>query len=134
MDCTCFIVPRDVLERLAHDPDLSSELRGAAARTMQVNSRLRALRSQAAALCGAPSLSGQPLAELAPVPSVTVYDCKHNQRLPGTPVAAPGTAADATARRTFDQTTRLADFYREAFGRNSIDDAGLAMMSSIHFA
>jgi Zn-dependent metalloprotease len=31
------------------------------------------------------------------------------------------------------ETTRLAAFYKQAFNRNSIDDAGLTLMSSIHY-
>src|SRR4051812_7835245 len=113
MHCTCFIVPRDVLERLARDPDFSDDVRDAAARSVQISARLRDLRKQAGALTNLASLSGLPVAELAAVPAVTVYDCKHNQRLPGSPVTEPAASADGTAKRTFAQTSRLAEFYRK---------------------
>ena len=70
---------------------------------------------------------------LAPVPAVTVYDCKNTQSLPGTPVANPGDSSDMTAKRAFDTTHAVIDFYRECFGRNSVDDAGMTLMSSIHY-
>jgi hypothetical protein len=36
MSCTCFIVPQDVLERLAKDSSLSEELRNASANTSRI--------------------------------------------------------------------------------------------------
>jgi Zn-dependent metalloprotease len=74
-----------------------------------------------------------PAAELAAAPAVTVYDCKHTQTLPGTPIASPGDASDGATKRAFDETTKVAEFYKQVFGRNSIDNAGMTMMSSIHY-
>src|ERR1019366_1540761 len=71
--------------------------------------------------------------KLAAAPIVTVYDCKHSQTLPGTPVPKPGSSTDSTAKRTFKEITSVADFYKKVFKRNSIDNAGMTMMSSIHF-
>jgi Zn-dependent metalloprotease len=133
MSCTCFIVPQDVLERLAKDNSLSEELRKASADTSQISVEIRKLRNQAAALTSAATLDGAALVTLAAAPMVTVYDCKHSKTLPGTPVPNPGSSADTTAKRTFNETTGVADFYKKVFNRNSIDNAGMTMMSSIHF-
>ena len=70
---------------------------------------------------------------LATVPAVTIYDCKNTQSLPGTPVPNPGSSADITAKRAFDMTRAVVDFYRQCFKRNSVDDAGMTLMSSIHY-
>jgi Zn-dependent metalloprotease len=70
---------------------------------------------------------------LARTPEITVYDCKHHQTLPGALVAKPGTAKDATAKRTFKETTAVAEFYRTVFKRNSVDDAGMTLLSSVHY-
>ena len=70
---------------------------------------------------------------LASVPAVTVYDCKNTRSLPGSPVSNPGSSSDITAKRAFDTTRAVVDFYRQCFGRNSIDDAGMTLMSSIHY-
>ena len=133
MSCTCFIVPQDVLERLAQDKKLSAQVRKASAATAQISVEIRKLRNQAAALTGVAASVGAPLAKLAAAPKVTVYDCKHTQTLPGTPIANPKTSADATAKRTFKETTRVAEFYKKVFKRNSIDNAGMTLMSSIHY-
>ncbi|MDW6022700.1 M4 family metallopeptidase [Mesorhizobium sp. BAC0120] len=70
---------------------------------------------------------------LAPKPAVTVYDCQHSTSLPGTPIRNPSSSSDATAKRTFDETTAVADFFNTCFGRNSVDDHGMTLMSSIHY-
>ena len=73
------------------------------------------------------------LVTLAAAPSVTVYDCKHTQTLPGTPVPKPKTSSDGSVKRSFNQTSKVAKFYQQVFNRNSIDDHGMTMMSSVHF-
>jgi Zn-dependent metalloprotease len=70
---------------------------------------------------------------LASVPAITVYDCRNTRSLPGSPVANPGGSSDITAKRAFDTTHAVVDFYRQCFGRNSVDDAGMTLMSSIHY-
>ncbi|CAM3715548.1 M4 family metallopeptidase [Roseateles saccharophilus] len=133
MTCTCHIVPKDVLERLASDKKLSAELRKAARDSARMSDGLRALRTQAAALTQLAHEAGSHLVQLAIAPKITVYDCKHTQTLPGAPIASPGASKDATAKRCFAETTDVAKFYKTVFGRNSIDDAGMTMMSSIHY-
>ena len=86
MSCTCFIVPREVLTRLSQDRELSAELRKGLFDTAQISHELRALRSQAAKLTSVAMAHAGALVELAASPQVTVYDCKHSQHLPGTPV------------------------------------------------
>ena len=132
--CTCAIVPRDVLERFAADRRLDAELRRSAAESARISDVLRALREQTGELAALSVAAGAHLVELAAKPKVTVYDCKHTQNLPGAPVASPKKSTDATAQRAFVATTAVAQFYRSVFGRNSIDDGGMTLMSSIHFA
>jgi len=50
MSCTCFIVPQDVLDKLAKDSSLSEELRKASANTSRISVEIRKLRNQAGAL------------------------------------------------------------------------------------
>jgi Zn-dependent metalloprotease len=133
MSCTCFIVPAPALKKLASDPKLPAKVRKAAANTAIISDEIRKLRDQALFVTMAASLAAPPVRALAATPAITVYDCKHHQTLPGTPVPKPGSASDATAKRTFKETTGVADFYKKVFNRNSIDDAGMTMMSSIHY-
>jgi Zn-dependent metalloprotease len=133
MSCTCFIVPGDVLTRLAQDKELSAELRKTFFETAQISDEIRALRDQAAKLTSVARVHAGAIDELATAPTVTVYDCQHTESLPGTPVPKPQKSPDSTAKRTFNKTTSAAKFYKDVFKRNSMDDHGMTMMSSIHF-
>lgn len=132
--CGCQIVPNKVLRRLAEEADLSEQVRRQMVDTALVDLEVRKLRAQALQLA---RVSGAiaPVAAmaLAPAPSVTVYDCQHGQTLPGAPIGHPEDSADASARRTFTETRAVADFYKQVFNRNSIDGAGMTLLSSIHF-
>jgi Zn-dependent metalloprotease len=133
MSCKCFIVPHEVLTRFAQDRELSAELRKGLFATAQISHELRELRGQAAKLTSVAVAHADALIELAPSPTVTVYDCKHTQTLPGAPVPHQGNSSDPTAKRAFNETTHVAKFYKDVFNRNSIDNHGMTMMSSIHF-
>jgi Zn-dependent metalloprotease len=133
MSCTCFIIPPDVLKRLASDRNLPAEVRAAAQNTANISAAMRNMREQALAVTVAAGAAARPMRALAKAPAITVYDCKHHQTLPGALVAKPATAKDATAKRTFVETTAVAEFYRTVFKRNSVDDAGMTLLSSVHY-
>ena len=133
MACSCFIIPNDVLTKLSHDKKLSAQLRKSLVDTAQISHELRELRTQAGKLTNVAAARSSGLVTLAAAPAVTVYDCKHTQTLPGTPVPKPKTSSDAAAKRAVNQTSKVAKFYQQVFNRNSIDDHGMTMMSSIHY-
>jgi Zn-dependent metalloprotease len=133
MQCSCCFVPKDVLTRLSGDKTLSAELRQASAFTSRVSDELRKLRTQAGEVTTASQSVGAHMLTLAAAPKVTVYDCKHSQTLPGSPVPSPKASKDGTAKRAFGETSKVAEFYKKVFKRNSIDDAGMTLMSSVHY-
>jgi Zn-dependent metalloprotease len=133
MSCQCFIIPKDVLERFSKDKSLTEVERKNFADMAQFESHWRKMRSlltpsNAFAL---QSLSGN--TAVAATPTVTVYNCASGTSLPGLPISNPGSAADNTAKRTFVQTTVVADFYQTVFGRNSVDNLAMTLQSSIHY-
>ena len=132
------IIPAAVLRRLAEDDSIPADSREALLDSAAVEPTWRDLRSAHSeatqSLLLAARTTGLRVAEvLTPVPAVTVYDCKNTQSLPGSPVSNPGESSDPTAKRAFEVTNAVVDFYRECFGRNSVDDAGMTLMSSIHY-
>lgn len=135
MACRCNIIPSDVLSRLAQDESIGQEARKRMIETMALDAKLRKLRRVNAEISRtairANSIAG--FAQLAANPVVSVYDCKTTMSLPGSPVANPGASSDATAARAFTETKAVADFYKRAFGRSSIDDQGMTLISSIHY-
>ena len=134
--CQCFIVPADVLERFAKDKKLSEEQRKSFVDTAKLETEWRKTRDAQSKLARMAQtlLPSAPAAAAPAVPAITVFDCAHGNTLPGSPVANPGTSADATAKRAFAVTKAVADFYLSLFGRNSVDSAGMTLMSSIHYS
>jgi Zn-dependent metalloprotease len=134
MSCTCFIIPADVLARLAGDKKLPPDTRKALVDSARISDAMRKLRVQNTLLSAvAQDINHGFGVQVAPVPKVLVDDCNKKQLLPGTPVASPKTSKDKTAQRAFVEATSVARFYKQVFGRNSVDDAGLTLLSSVHF-
>ena len=133
MTCHCQIIPNEVLERLSRDTKLSATERKNLADTALVDVQIRKLRIQAGKLTAVTASLGLAPTVVAAAPAITVSDCHHSQTLPGTPVANPATSSDGTIKRAAVETKAVADFYQSVFGRNSIDDAGMTMSSSVHY-
>ena len=106
--CSCFIVPKAVLELLSQDLSLPEETRKALADTGATEATWRKLRTANVEATKAKMAIRGIGAALATSPVVTVFDCHHTTSLPGTPVANPAGSTDITARRTFDTTTQVA--------------------------
>jgi Zn-dependent metalloprotease len=131
--CRCFIVPGDVLQRLADELNLSAEAKQALRLSAILDGHIRQLREQVQKLTATKAALSPVKVTVAPEPAVTVYNCHGSQTLPGRPVQNPDTAGDADSQQIFQVTTSVAQFYKQVFGRNSIDDAGMTMMSSEHY-
>lgn len=133
-DCHCFIIPHRVLERLAKDSKLSAETRKGFSDTLRFEREWRKVRiaqSNLARLACAILPSGLVAASF---PAIIVDDCGHGTTLPGCPVPDPASSSDTTARRANIETRAVAEFYQTAFGRNSVDNEGKTLLSSIHFS
>jgi hypothetical protein len=63
-----------------------------------------------------------------------VYDARKKDSLPGKLVRSEGEpkVADAAVNEAYDFSGDTFDFYLERFGRNSLDDAGMTLISSVH--
>ena len=135
MCLTCHIVPKSVLQRLAKDRSLSAEQRKNFEYTIKLDVEFRQLRKQAAKLTRIASLIAAPVAAAAvpTKPNITVFDSNHREALPGVQLPNPATSTDETARHVLAETTSLTEFYTRVFGRNSVDGAGMTLISSIHY-
>jgi len=96
---------------------------------MQTAARMRALREAAQAL---PTL----MAVTSPTKKKTrqVFDAKGSDHLPGTLVRSEGQAkvADVAVNEAYDGAGDTYDFYSQIFQRNSLDDKGMTLISSVH--
>ncbi|TDD89805.1 M4 family metallopeptidase [Actinomadura rubrisoli] len=122
----CHIVPPHMLDRIARDA-ADPALRDRARRTLALTS---AQRSERRTLQVSPPSPNEDF-----VPDRTIKDAENREELPGKPVRAEGAAAtgDKVVDQAYDWLGATFDFYEAAYRRNSIDGAGLAMISTVHY-
>jgi Zn-dependent metalloprotease len=134
--CCCFIAPPDLLARLATEG--TPEQREAAVRTLSASAALRTQRTIVSSLMRQTDV---PVAKLAGLETTKerqiVYDNQHRGRsfLPGVKIRAHGDAAssDAAVNEAFDGAAQTYDFYQRVFSRDSVDDKGMTLVSSVHY-
>ena len=123
------ILPPYILERLAESPD--ARVRRRAIDAIAQSAALRATRSTLAAM-GAMAAIPSPRARKHRL----VYDAKHGNfvDLPGTLVREEGDRAskDPAVDEAYNHSGYTYDFYRRVFDRNSLDDRGMSLVSSVH--
>jgi Zn-dependent metalloprotease len=125
----CFVVPLDVLRRLATsgNPDLAE----AAGRTLSLTQSMGTFRAQLST--GAPSAA----AVKREGRRRQIFDCKDFNDLPGDPVRSETDTApnrDKAVNEAFDHAGTTWDFYKTIFGRESVDGNGKTLVSSVHYS
>jgi Zn-dependent metalloprotease len=65
----------------------------------------------------------------------TLYDAKHGSSLPGTQVRKEGDppVADVAVNEAYDGSGWTYDLYKDIYGRDSIDNKGLPLISTVHY-
>lgn len=122
------IVPPYMLDRLARCDDRVVRDRAIAA--ISRSAAVRAVRAFAA--------QGVPGMMAVPSPSARkhrlVYDARGRDALPGVLTRSEGErkSDDVAVNEAYDHAGATYDFYRDLFGRNSLDDAGMTLISSVH--
>ncbi len=118
----CCILPDHILRRLAeHD-----QYRERALHTLAITERLRGRRE----------VLGQFAAALSTgVERRTIYDAQNQTTLPGKLVRGEGDGptGDIAVNEAYDFSGATYDFYQKAYNRNSIDDQGMRLDSSVHY-
>lgn len=122
----CHIVPPHMLERIARDAG-DPALRDRARRTLVLSAAQRTERRLLPLEVPSPSEDF--------VPNRTINDAEHREDLPGRTVRAEGAPAtgDTAVDRAYDWLSATFDFFEAAYRRNSIDGAGLKMISTVHY-
>ena len=119
----CSILPPHILKKLVDDP----ELRERALHNLELTEQLRGMRT---------AFSILPLTTPAGAKHRTIYDAHNKTHLPGTKVFDEGqtpASTDVTVREAYNYSGDTYDFYEKVFNRNSVDDHGLTLKSSVHF-
>jgi Zn-dependent metalloprotease len=122
----CFIIPPYILNHLAEQGD--EQQRARALQTMALSERLRGQRDV---------LGLMTVKSLTPPGEKrrTVYDAKHRTALPGKLVRSEGGKAskDVATNEAYDSAGATYDFYEKVFQRNSVDDRGMRLDSTVHY-
>ncbi|WP_026313651.1 M4 family metallopeptidase [Actinomadura flavalba] len=121
----CTIVPPHILERVATAGDPA--LRDIARRTLALSAGVRSERRIAPVRPAAPTEDF--------VPDRTIKDAGYRTELPGDTVRAEGGPAtgDPVADQSYEWLGTTFDFFEAAYRRNSIDGAGLPLISTVHY-
>jgi Zn-dependent metalloprotease len=121
------IIPPFLLERMAEAGD--SAIRRRAVVDLAQATAVHAVRDLVRTM---PSLLA------TPSPSCCrdrlIYDAGGSDNLPGRLVRREGDrrSRDPAVNEAYDHSGATYDFYSEVFGRNSLDDAGMTLISSVH--
>lgn len=121
------IIPPYIIENLAKSED--PEVRAEAIAHLSADATVRAFRQPE-----------QPTPSLIPMASPNrqklrlVYDAQGTGELPGTLVRAEGQedVSDEAVNEAYHFSGDAYDFYEEIFQRNSLDNEGMALVSSVH--
>jgi len=122
----CGFIPPDILDHIARNGDQKQQDR--ARHALEASAEMRGERRALGAIPG--------LLAVAPGGKRrTVYDAKKTRDLPGTVVRGEGNPAskDPAVNEAYEGSGKTYDFYKAVYGRNSIDDHGLRLDSSVHF-
>ncbi|HEV7649268.1 MAG TPA: M4 family metallopeptidase [Actinophytocola sp.] len=131
----CYILPQVVLLEAA---DRDEDLREAATNTLAASASMRTQRAALTQMVRLLGVAGARIGELTPAGKVnTVYDVDHGSwdALPGQKARGDGEppVADGAVNEAFDNAAKTRQFYADVLKRDSIDAAGLELVSSVHF-
>jgi Zn-dependent metalloprotease len=127
----CILPPR-VLRNIALKG--ADEEREAALKTLALDNTIRTSRVMHA-LVGGLRMPHPMDAIAAPAPKRSIYDAGHTENLPGSIKRSEGQAAvsDKAVNQAYDGLGDTFTFYLQAYQRNSIDNAGLPLIASVHY-
>ncbi|KAH7066062.1 extracellular metalloprotease precursor [Paraphoma chrysanthemicola] len=140
----CGFVPPYVLEAIAASDLVAEESQKACRDTLKyINSRAEHDHGISGLAQTSTAQGQQPLVE-APVGANQgsqtslrrmIYDCKDTASRPGTLARSEGDSRvkDRQINNCYDGFKITHDFYSRVFGRNSLDNAGLVLIGSVHF-
>jgi Zn-dependent metalloprotease len=64
---------------------------------------------------------------------IRIYDAQNGQNLPGTPVPNPAKSKDVAVKEAYKGASITYDLYKTVYDRDSIDDKGMCIESTVHY-
>ena len=131
--CVCFAVPSKLLRKLAAKAGEADQrvLHEHIAST----ARFRSQRSAWSGASPATLLFAEPARKVKKPYQRAVFDAGMGTQLPGKSVRTEGgrPVRDTAVNQVYDNTGIALEFFSKIFGRNSIDDLGMRVISAVHF-
>lgn len=126
----CSIVPPYMLQKLAESPD--PQVRDRAIATIEVTARAQSIRTAMSRTINV--MSAAPASSRTKVRRV--FDCQGTSDLSRKLVMQENDPepVDIASREAYDYAGITWDFFNTVFGRNSIDNRGLTIVSSVHYS
>ena len=121
------VIPPYLADQLAKSDDPKLRDLGLASKASQARFRaMRTLSSAMPRMMAVPSPAGNK--------HRLVYTADGNDQIPGKLVRSEGQkkSKDKAVNEAYDGAGKTYDFYDAVFGRNSLDDAGMKLISSVH--
>lgn len=125
----CFIIPPHILREITRNG--SESQKDWALHTLTISDRIRAERHAFVS----PQMSKEQIKKIIPK-NRTIYTADNTANLPGNKLRAEGQAPtnDAATDQAYYGTGATFDLYQHIYQRNSIDDNGLGLLSTVHYA
>ena len=122
--CVCFAIPSRMFTKLVE----KRRGKGAGQPHLKHAGHLRSLRYEA-------GQSRMPAARSRQA-GRSIYDLANSEKLPGRLVRTEGgkPSTDKAANQAFDNAGIALAFFKEVFGRKSIDGKGMAVVSAVHYS
>jgi Zn-dependent metalloprotease len=126
------ILPPHVLRNIARNGNRDE--REAALNTLALDSTFRTTRLTYT-LAGGLKVPHPEAAIAPPNEKRSIYDAHHAQRLPGKLMRSEGqdATADVAVNQAYDGLGDTFNFYLKVYSRNSIDNAGMPLVASVHY-
>jgi Zn-dependent metalloprotease len=125
------IIPPHLLKKIAENGSIeqADKAMHTIVATEQLRGRRRGIESMSAFKMSM-SLAAGPIGKMR-----TVYDARNGLNLPGAAVRSEGEApvADVAVNEAFDGLGFTYDLFSDIYGRNSIDDKGMKLDSTVHY-
>ncbi len=116
------IIPPHILKEISKKG--SQKQKEMAMRTLMMSEKIRGRREAFAEVYVAAATGPK---------SIRVYDAKNLQDLPGEEVLDPGNSTDPAIKEAYEGADTTYNLYFDVYERNSIDDRGMSILSSVHF-
>lgn len=122
---TCFIIPAYINKKIYENG--TQKQKNNAWQNLIITEQLRGIRYTAGVL--------QSLMPRASKKYRTIYNAENSEELPGTIIRVEGGKAqgDKTVSEAYLYSGYMYDFFNRKFGRNSINDYGLRLESTVHY-